>query len=376
MFINHQFPIYLGAPFDKNPAKSKGKLVNGWKRRKLKMGKMQQNNIEKIVNDILSYGDLLLVANKGIGKTNALMVLTRHFRALPKTRVIIFEDFPKWSLEFDRIPYLVVKDSWVQEAEHVIDVGNYFLRHERDYTVLMGSQIKAVLKKCKDILFVSEIQDIERQAFFIYSIIQWFYRKNYLRKFKNYNSLERIVFFIEESQNVFDSSTISKKIFNRLRKIYSVARNLEIHFILASQRLQDLNTKIRGRTRLLLGNPSLDDYELKIRRILRHSRFKKEILNFKVGEFLYTPLDIKVKFPLFQQVGKPYEINLDSLMPKPQRKPKPNIVVRILQKFGWIVEEEPEIGEQPEFEPIADSEHPDSESEIEIDESEEYLDEW
>ena len=117
---------------------------------------------------------------------------------------------------------------------------------------------------------------------------------------------------------------------------------MDLHFILASQRLQDLNTKIRGRTRLLLGNPSLDDYELKIRRILRHSRFKKEILGFKTGEFLYTPLDIKVKFPLFQQQGKPYEIDIDSLIPKPKTKPKPNIVVRILKKFGWIVEEEPE----------------------------------
>ena len=29
-------------------------------------------------------------------------------------------------------------------------------------------------------------------------------------------------------------------------------------------------------------------------------------------------------------------------MPKPQKKPKPNIVVRILKKFGLIVEEEPE----------------------------------
>jgi len=172
---------------------------------------MQQKNIEKIVMDILSYGDLLMVANKGIGKTNALMILARQFRALPKTRVIIFEDFPKWSLEFDRISYLVVKDSWVQETEHVIDLSNYFLRHERDYTVLKGNEIKAVLKKFKDILFVSEIQDIERQAFFIYSIIQWFYRKNYLRRFKGYNSMERIVFVIEESQNVFDSSTISKK---------------------------------------------------------------------------------------------------------------------------------------------------------------------
>ena len=43
-----------------------------------------------------------------------------------------------------------------------------------------------------------------------------------------------------------------------------------------------------------------------------------------------------------QEQGEPYEINIDSLIPKPQKKPKPNIVVRILKKFGWIVEEEPE----------------------------------
>jgi hypothetical protein len=161
-----------------------------------------------------------------------------------------------------------------------------------------------------------EISDIERSAFFVYSIVQYFYRKAYLRKFKNYGKTERVVFIIEESQNVFDSSTISKSIFNRLRKIFSVARNLDLHFILASQRLQDLNTKIRGRTRLLLGQVSLDDYELKIRRLLRHSKHVNEILTLERGSFLYTALDQIVKFPRFEANGKPTEW-------KPKPKPKP-----------------------------------------------------
>jgi len=59
------------------------------------MRKMQQNNdkLKAIVEDVLSYGDLLEIANKGVGKTNALMVLAQYFRKLPDTRVIVFEDF-------------------------------------------------------------------------------------------------------------------------------------------------------------------------------------------------------------------------------------------------------------------------------------------
>jgi len=271
------------------------------------MTNTEQNNeqLKLLVQDVLKFGDLLLIANKGIGKTNALMVLAEQFRKEPNTKVIIFEDFPKIALEFSEIPYIVIHDSDVKETNHTVDLEDYFLRHERDYAVLRGSEIQQALENNKDLIFVSEITDIERQAFLIYSVIQHFYRQNYRAKWRGYNN-SRIVFIIEESQNVFDSSTISKKIFNRLRKIFSVARNLDIHFVLCSQRLQDLNTKIRGRTRLLIGQVSLDDYELKIRRLLRHSQHREAILTLDRGKFLYTALDLIVSFPKWQAIGKPY----------------------------------------------------------------------
>jgi hypothetical protein len=279
----------------------------------------KDGKIKSLIEDVLKFGDMLLIANKGIGKTNALMVLAQKFRELQDTKVIIFEDFPKFALEFDALPYFIVKDSDVTETSHTVDVEDYFLRHERDYSVKRGSEIQEFLEKNKDCIFTIEISDIERSAFFIYSVVQYFYRKHYLRKFKNYSKTERIVFVIEESQNVFDSSTISKKIFNRLRKIFSVARNLDLHFVLASQRLQDLNTKIRGRTRLLLGQVSIDDWELKIRRLLRNSKYKTEILNFERGKFLYTANDTLIQFPKFEANGKPYQWQ----KPKPKETEKP-----------------------------------------------------
>jgi len=82
--------------------------------------------------------------------------------------------------------------------------------------------------------------------------------------------------------------------------------------------LQDLNTKIRGRTRLLLGQVSLDDWELKIRRLLRNSKYRSEILTLEVGKFLYTANDSIVQFAKFSQDGKPYEW----IPQKPKEKPR------------------------------------------------------
>jgi len=308
--------------------------------------KEQQNigNLKTVLDDILNYDDLLIIANKGIGKTNALKVISSELRKLPDTRVIIFETFPKFCLEFEAIPFVKIHDEDVTETSHTVDIESYFLRHERDYTVKRGNEIREALAKNRNLIFTLEITDIERIAFFVYSIVNYFYRRAYLRLYKNYKKREKVIFIVEESQNIFDSSTISKKLFNRLRKIFSEARNLDLHFVMCSQRLQDLNTKIRGRTRLMLGNVSLDDYELKVRRLLRHSKYRKEILNFERGTFLYTATDTVIKFPKFETQENPYEL---VYKPKPQpqeeneswrdsipkQKKKPSIWRRILNIF-------------------------------------------
>jgi hypothetical protein len=290
--------------------------------------KMQQNDgkMKLLIEDALAFGDLCLISNKGTGKTNALMVLAHEFAQLEDTRVIIFEDFPKWSKEFDTLPFMVIHDSDVIETKHTISLDDSFLTHDKDFTVKRGTEINEALETNKNLIFMSRIEDIDREAFFIYSVIAYFYRRNYLRLFKNYQKKERIVFFIEESQNVFDSSTISRKVFNRLRKIFSVARNLDLHFVLCSQWLQDLNTKIRTRTRLLIGQVSLDDYSLKIRSLLRNSKFRDQILTLDVGQFLYTGNDSLIKFDKFEGTGKPYELQ------KPQ-KPKRKSLIEKLKEW-------------------------------------------
>jgi len=79
----------------------------------------------------------------------------------------------------------------------------------------------------------------------------------------------------------------------------------------------------------MFGRVNVDDYDLKISRILRHSQYKRQILTLPLGSFVYVPNDSIVNFPKFQQKGKPYEITLE-------QEPKPEMPrsIRIMQRIG------------------------------------------
>lgn len=262
-------------------------------------GKFEQQSfvdLKTLCSEILTFGGLFVVANKGCGKTNSLMEIARELRKDARNRVVIFETFPKWLHEFDTIPYVYIQDC------DVIETDNSFknLRHR---------EVKGLLNTHRDLLLCLAIQDVDRLSFFMSQVIYHFYRQRYLTAYKyGLEAIkENIVFLCEESQNLFDSTILNKILFRRLRKIYSESRNFKIHYVMTSQRLQDLNTKIRARTRLLVGRVSLDDYELKISRLLRHSQYRKEVLEFEIGKFVYPSKDSVIRFEKFEQQGKPYE---------------------------------------------------------------------
>lgn len=123
----------------------------------------EQQNVEtfELAQAILTYGDALLVANKGYGKTNALMQLTRVFQRAPNVKVVVLEPFPKWTHEYDMIPYMTIEDGCVVEHHETLqlETDDYFVRTKRDYSVLRGNEIKETLAVANDILFLVTIED-------------------------------------------------------------------------------------------------------------------------------------------------------------------------------------------------------------------------
>ena len=142
---------------------------------------------------------------------------------------------------------------------------------------------------------------------------------------------------------------------------------------------------------------SLDDYELKVRSLLRHSKHKKDILTLERGSFLYTATDEITEFPKFIQQGKPYQIKPKPQPCKPQLQiKKKNKLTTIMNTVIGLVTLTPQIDPSPTeqelyaktfkaktrtlnntiSEPDPDSEDWRSESEQEIDESEDFPDQW
>jgi hypothetical protein len=254
------------------------------------------------------------------------MHLARTIREDSKNRLIIFETFPKWIKEFDKIPYMTISDSDVKEKENLpfLEESKSFIQWSKDFTILNAEAITEFLKTNKDCIFLIECEDMEKISAFMTFIIYTVYRRQYLRaKAGNLESVnENFWFLCEEAHNLLDSTVLAKKTFNRLRKMQSEFRNLKMHLICVTLRLQSLSPKIRSTMSILCSRVSLDDYQLKVRNLLRNSEFRDIIAELPKGEFVFPELDQKLTTEPFNQKGAPYEVKLKIPEPEQQRPKK------------------------------------------------------
>ena len=92
-----------------------------------------------------------------------------------------------------------------------------------------------------------------------------------------------------------------------------------MHLVCVALRLQDLSPKIRSKMTICLSQISLDDYQLKVRNLLRNSKYRELITELPKGKFVYPTTDQLITVEPFQQMGKPFEWQP---LPEPQMKPK------------------------------------------------------
>jgi len=267
----------------------------------------QQLNYNSLIKNI---SDLCIMGMKNTAKTTLLMWLARELRKDAHNHVIIFETFPKWMHEFDKIPYMTIAETDIQEKENLpyLEQDKSIIQWSKDFEIVNGSTVNEFLKTNKDCLFLIEALDMEKISAFMTYVIYQIYRKQYLRakagRLETVN--ENYYFLCEESHNLLDSTVIAKKTFNKLRKIQNEFRNLKMHLICVALRLQDLSPKIRSKMSILLSRVSLDDYQLKVRMLLRNSEFRDIITELPKGTFIFPELNLKLTTEPFKQEGTPY----------------------------------------------------------------------
>jgi len=294
--------------------------------------KDQQLNYKTLIEKTTENGDLVILGQKGTCKTTLMQHLARQLRTDSKNRVIIFETFPKWVHEFDSIPYMTIADNDVQPKENLpyLEEDKSIIQWSKDFQIVNGEIVNEFLKQNKDVIFLIECEDMEKISAFMTFVIYQIYRKQYLRaKAGNLGTVnEHFWFMVEEAHNLLDSTVIAKKTFNKLRKIQNEFRNLKMHMVCVALRLQDLSPKIRSKMSILLSRVSLDDYQLKVRNLLRNSKYRDEITQLPKGKFIFPELDLELTTEPFMQQGKPYEIMSKIAEPK-----KLNLLQKIISLF-------------------------------------------
>jgi hypothetical protein len=280
---------------------------------------------KSLIKKVSEFGDLVILGVKGSCKTTLMQWLARTLREDAQNHIIIFETFPKWIHEFDKIAYMVIADSDVQLKEEMpyLEPDRAYIQWSKDYTILNAQTVIQCLKENKDVIFLIECEDMEKISAFMTFVIYQIYRKQYLRA--KANCLEKVNenywFLTEESHNLLDSTVIAKKTFNKLRKIQNEFRNLKMHMICVALRLQDLSPKIRAKMSILLARVSLDDYQLKVRNLLRNSKYRTEITQLEKGKFVFPETDSVLETKPFTQDGKPFQW-IPKEKPQEPQKPK------------------------------------------------------
>lgn len=278
-----------------------------------------------LIKKIAENGDLCVLGMKGTCKTTLLMHLARTIRTDESNHLIIFETFPKWIKEFDRIPYMTISDNDVQEKENLpfLEEDKSYIQWGKDYTIANADGILEFMKTNKDVIFLIECEDMEKISAFMTFIIYSVYRKQYLRaKAGSLDTVNANYWFLaEEAHNLMDSTVLAKKTFNRLRKMQAEFRNLRMHVICVTLRLQSLSPKIRSTMSIILSRVSLDDYQLKVRNLLRNSAYRDVITQLPKGEFVFPETDQKLTVEPFEQQGAPYQWQPKTIEQKKQKKP-------------------------------------------------------
>jgi hypothetical protein len=107
---------------------------------------------------------------------------------------------------------------------------------------------------------------------------------------------------------------------------------------------------------ILLSRVSLDDYQLKVRNLLRNSEFRDVIMQLPKGNFVFPELDLMLTTEPFASNGKPYEWKqAETRQTKPQQPRKKSLGKRLkewLKRRFQIFEVQPQ--EPSKEEPISE----------------------
>lgn len=242
--------------------------------------------LEEIINKVLEQGQLVVTANKQMGKTNAMMWLMRKIMQMKgheenRFKSIIFDLPLVWRFRFDKIP---------------------FVDHSKVSYIPVTRDLIVDLPYIDSVRTRNAISEL---------LIEDFIRKRKIKeKFEGIIPFTNI-YIIEECQNVFGSYSLNGSMGQFNLKIFSECANYGMVVIASTQRLADVSTKIVGRSKYVLVGSLQEDNDLKKIRKATTKEVSEKAKTLTRGKFIFWDRDNPeyidmIYFPKFEADGKPY----------------------------------------------------------------------
>lgn len=280
--------------------------------------------LEKLYIDIIEHGGVHIIGNKQVGKSNLKKTLVWYaIEHHPENKTIIIDPEGKWEFDFGEIRFLRIPKNSMKISEEPIGRrlnGAIFTRKIYKLDPTIEAEVLKLIRDPEPILFIVELDDPEECGFFSAFIIETCYDMQRIsRKYHKGKLPKSYMIVLEEAENIFDQTSLEKKLFNKLRKKYAEMANLHIGILSSSQRLTEVNKKFRAKMNgYLVGFILEDDFIGQIQRMLKLKLGKeaKKVIeqNFR-WKFYYTATSQIIHVPKFQAKQKPIEIKI-------RRKPK------------------------------------------------------
>ncbi len=312
---------------------------------------------ERLYSDIVENGGIHAIGTKQTGKSNLKKSLTAHvINNHPETKTIIIDPEGSWEFSFSKIRFYRIPKKSMKITEEQIGQrlnGQVFTRKVYRLDETIKSDALKLLKDKEPVLFIVELDDPEEIGYFSAFVIETIYDMQRIkRKYWKGNLKTSYFIVLEEAENIFDSSSLDKTIFNKLRKKYAEMANLKIGILSSSQRLTEVSKKFRAKMAgYLIGHILEDDFIGILQRMLKLKLGKKAQIVTEPSfrhSFFYTATNQIIKLPEFKAERKPYLIQRGFSMPKqePQAEnetwrqsiPKPKKKPSLWQWFkNWIL---------------------------------------
>ena len=271
--------------------------------------KAEQSNInnhdkeqfENMVLEGLRCGGLHTVASKGHGKTRFLFSIADYIRNLDNSRVIAFDGSDSWLYGFSQIPTFNVcnQDISIKQTKNVLENESYSLNN--------WQLVKTALSNHQDLLFRFKTKKPSKRGFFVRTVINYLddLQRAEIESSLTHEPKNTIAYFLEESQDCFNSRSTQRTDSEEFLTTFNEARNNKESFFTASQRLNDFSKTIRTKQTYVIGKLNSEDISPQIRRIEKLNNIDLTILPLRTwfydGKTFVSPTWIQNK--------KPYIIN-------------------------------------------------------------------